>query len=93
MPWHLSAFHPAGEVVDRPATPPATLRRAREDALAAGMQHVYTGNIRDPEGGRTNCPGCGAILVERDGYHVRSPRVTAEGKCPECDEAIAGVWS
>jgi pyruvate formate lyase activating enzyme len=29
----------------------------------------------------------------RDGYHVRSYRLTAEGRCPSCHAAIPGRWS
>ena len=30
IPWHVTAFHPTFKMMDRPATPVATLRRARE---------------------------------------------------------------
>ena len=38
-------------MTDRPPTPAATLHRARRQGQAAGLKHVYTGNIRDIEGG------------------------------------------
>jgi pyruvate formate lyase activating enzyme len=92
VPWHLSAFHPAGEVRDRPPTPPATLRRARDLALEAGLRFVYTGNIQDPAGGVTTCPGCDRTLIERDGFAVTRQEVTVAGTCPGCGIAIPGIW-
>ena len=40
VPHHFSAFHPDNRMRDVPPTPPATLHRAREIALAAGERHV-----------------------------------------------------
>ena len=83
---------------DVPATPPATLRRARQRALAAGVRHVYTGNIADPDGQTTRCAGCDQVLIERDGYRIRSYHLEG-GACPRCArplaghfEAAAGTW-
>ncbi len=39
-------------------------------ALRHGLRYVYTGNVHDVEGGRTICPGCGAVVVERDWYVI-----------------------
>ncbi len=91
VPLHFSAFHPAHEFRDRPPTPPATLARAREIARAAGLHHVYTGNVRDPEGGQTLCASCGAVLIRRDGFDVVETRLRA-GACPACRAPCAGVW-
>src|SRR4030042_1522596 len=51
IPWHVTAFHPTFKMMDRPATPVATLRRAREIGLAAGLRYVYTGNLPREGGG------------------------------------------
>ncbi|MDR0415813.1 MAG: AmmeMemoRadiSam system radical SAM enzyme, partial [Propionibacteriaceae bacterium] len=50
VPLHFSAFHPAHRLRTVPRTPPATLERARRIGLAAGLHHVYTGNIANPAG-------------------------------------------
>ena len=34
---------------------------------------------------------CGEMLIDRAGFYVRRNRIK-EGKCPECDVAIPGVW-
>lgn len=90
-PLHFSAFHPSFRMLDRPPTPPATLAAARKIALAEGLRHVYTGNVHDPAGQTTWCPGCGAALIERDWHSIRRNRLDA-GACPECRTPIAGVW-
>lgn len=92
MPWHITAFHPSHLMQDRPRTSAAALERACEAGLAAGLKHVYTGNIA---GGRqdTNCPSCGARLVAREGYEVSREGISAGGKCLKCGTAIAGFWT
>ena len=90
VPLHFTAFHPDFKMLETPRTPLATLRRARQIALAQGLRYVYTGNVHDAEGGTTFCPGCGEPLIERDWHRILHYRVTAEGRCPQCHTAIAG---
>ena len=90
VPLHFTAFHPDFKMLETPRTPPATLRRARQIALAQGLHYVYTGNVHDTEGGTTFCPGCGEPLIERDWHRILHYRLTAEGRCPQCHTAIAG---
>jgi pyruvate formate lyase activating enzyme len=90
VPVHFTAFHPDYKMLDRPPTPPATLSRARAIAREAGLRHVYTGNVHDPEGQTTFCPGCGAAVIERDWMSVRAYRLAPGGKCRACGAAIAG---
>ncbi|MBX3729777.1 MAG: AmmeMemoRadiSam system radical SAM enzyme [Candidatus Sumerlaeia bacterium] len=89
VPLHFTAFHPDFKMTDRPHTPASTLRRARRIALEKGLHHVYTGNVHDAEGGSTWCPGCGALLIERDWYELG--RWNLDGNaCARCGQAIAG---
>jgi pyruvate formate lyase activating enzyme len=90
VPLHLSAFHPDHRMRDRPPTPPSTLRAASAIARAAGLRHVYEGNVLG-EGGHTRCATCGATLIERYGFEVRANRLR-DGRCPECATAVPGVW-
>jgi pyruvate formate lyase activating enzyme len=90
IPWHVSRFHPDYKWLDRPATPPSTLSRAREIGRAAGLRYVYTGNIPGDDGEKTRCPGCGEVVIDRIGYLVRGI-ATESGRCPSCGEAIEGV--
>lgn len=90
VPLHFSAFHPDFKMQDIPPTPPATLRRARGQALRAGIQHVYTGNVRDAAGQSTYCAGCGARVIERDGYALGAFELDEGGRCKACGHALAG---
>jgi len=92
LPLHFTAFFPTHRLVDRPPTSLATLRRARAIASAEGLRHVYTGNRADPEGTETRCAGCGARLIRRDGYRLRSQRLDSEGRCPDCGRKLAGRY-
>jgi pyruvate formate lyase activating enzyme len=90
IPLHFTAFHPDFKMRDTPATPPATLTRARSIAVANGLHYVYTGNVHDSEGGGTYCPGCRARVIERDWYELGSYQLTDDGHCRTCGTPIAG---
>jgi len=91
VPLHFSAFHPDYRLVDRPATPFPTLQRARALARGNGLRHVYLGNVRDPEGGTTYCPGCGEALITREGFRLGSYRLQGSA-CGRCGRILAGVF-
>jgi pyruvate formate lyase activating enzyme len=88
-PWHISRFFPAYEMTDVPPTPVSTLQRAREIGLEAGLKYVYVGNVPDDGSQDTICPGCGCVLIRRDGFGI-SNRVR-NGRCPDCGASIAGI--
>jgi pyruvate formate lyase activating enzyme len=90
VPLHFSAFHPDFKMMNVPPTPPETLRRAREIARAQGLRYVYTGNVHDPEGDATSCPGCGAVVIARDWYELQSYRLTPERRCASCGAGLPG---
>ncbi len=89
-PLHFTAFHPDFKMQDVPATPPSTLRNARRQAREAGLKHVYTGNIHDPDGQSTRCTGCGELLIERDGYQLGAWNLDVSGRCRFCHAPLAG---
>jgi len=93
MPWHLTAFYPQYRMNDRGGTPTSTLLRGWEIAKEAGLRFVYLGNLHGGADEResTWCPDCGALLVERAGFHVRRNRIEG-GRCPDCGRPIPGVW-
>lgn len=92
VPLHFTAFHPDWKLRDRPSTPASTLSRARRIALDAGIHHAYTGNVHDPKGGSTFCPGCGERVIERDWYALGAWNLDDGGHCGHCGHAIAGVF-
>jgi len=91
MPWHVTRFYPAFELTDRPPTPVATLRRAREIGLEQGLRHVYTGNVPGEQGENTFCPSCGTCVIDRTAFFL-SNKLTDDGRCPQCATPIAGIW-
>jgi pyruvate formate lyase activating enzyme len=93
VPLHFSAFHPDWKMTDRAPTPPQTLTRARGIAMRNGLHYVYTGNVHDRTGGSTWCPGCGALLVERDWYVLGRWGLTRDGTCAGCGLAVPGVFA
>jgi pyruvate formate lyase activating enzyme len=91
-PLHFTAYHPDFKL-DAPATPPETLMRAREQALAAGLKHVYTGNVHDRAGQSTYCSACSALLIERDWYRIGAWNLGSDGRCQACGHTLAGRFS
>ena len=95
IPWHVTAFHKDYRMTDPDATPPETLLRACEIGREAGLSFIYAGNLPGRVGPweDTHCPACGVTLIARYGYLVRSYRITADGRCPDCGHGpIPGVW-
>jgi pyruvate formate lyase activating enzyme len=93
LPWHVTAFHKDYKMTEPENTDLRTLLRAAELGAREGLHFVYAGNLPGRVGRweNTYCPGCGALLVERVGYHVLRQRIVAGG-CPDCRRAIPGVW-
>lgn len=90
VPLHFTAFHPDYKMKDIIATPPQTLTNARKIAEAAGLLHVYTGNVHDLSGGTTHCSVCKQPLIVRDWYEIREYAVTENGACSHCGAKLAG---
>ena len=94
IPWHVTAFHPDYRMTEFRSTTARDLVRAAEIGAVEGLRYVYAGNLPGQVGEweNTRCPTCRHTLVERFGYLIRSYEITAAGRCPECEQAIAGVW-
>ena len=90
IPWHVNQFYPAYQLLDRPPTPVATLRRAREIGMEEGLRYVYEGNVPGEGGENTYCYACGSLLIERHGLELIRNRLQ-DGKCQECGTKIDGV--
>jgi pyruvate formate lyase activating enzyme len=93
VPIHFTAFHPDYKLRDRPPTPPETLSRAREIALANGVRYAYTGNVFDVDGQSTYCHGCGERVIERDWYRLGAYGLTDDGRCRTCATQLPGVFA
>ncbi len=94
IPWHVTAFYPTYKHLDAEQTSAEILQRAAEIGQEAGLRFVYAGNLPGRVGSLENtyCPKCQQPLIRRSGYFVRENRITAEGLCPVCEEAIPGIW-
>ena len=89
-PWHISRFYPHYKLMDVPPTPVATLRKARQIGLKAGLRYVYSGNVPGDEGESTYCYQCGKVLIKRWGYQILDNKIK-NSKCFYCGAAIDGV--
>ena len=92
VPLHFTAFHPDFRMLDKPATPANTLRRAREIALANGVRYCYVGNVHDESAESTYCHQCGELLIGRDWYTLTAWQLGPDGRCPQCGTVCAGVF-
>ena len=92
VPLHFTAFHPDWKMLDKPATPAATLRRARAIAREVGLHYVFTGNVHDEDGQSTYCHGCGEKLIGRDWYDITAWSLTSGGCCAKCNTPCEGIF-
>ncbi|QYZ67798.1 MAG: hypothetical protein OI74_02885 [Gammaproteobacteria bacterium (ex Lamellibrachia satsuma)] len=91
-PLHFSRFHPMYRMRNLPPTPGETLDRARQEAMDAGLEYVYIGNISGHKGNSTYCPVDGTLLIKREGFMISEYKLTSDGRCPTCNEPVPGVW-
>ena len=82
VPWHISRFHPAYNMMGMPSTPIETIHKACEIGKKAGLKYIYSGNIPGDEFENTYCPHCGEIMIDRLGYEIE--RYDKDGKCSKC---------
>lgn len=93
IPWHISAFHPDYEMMDKERTPSTTLKRAYRIGKEAGLKNIYVGNVHSAGDEDTYCPACGERLVQRDWYNVKVVgKSVFDGVCYKCGTELEGVW-
>ena len=94
IPWHVTAFHKDYKMTGPDNTDAKTLLRAADIGREAGLRYVYAGNLPGQAGEYENtyCPGCSHKVVQRRGYVIQQYRITEEGRCPECNTKIPGLW-
>jgi pyruvate formate lyase activating enzyme len=89
IPWHISAFHPDFEMLEKQPTGMAALKKAYDIGKKAGLDFVYIGNIISEKYENTYCPKCGELLVKRVGFTVQN---RMKGNKCFCGHEIEGVW-
>jgi pyruvate formate lyase activating enzyme len=90
-PLHFAAFRPDYRMRDHAPTPASILLRARAQAKANGLRHVYVAG--DSEGEASLCAGCGATLVRRAGRRLTDYALDADGACRACGRMLAGHFA
>ncbi|MDO5580068.1 MAG: AmmeMemoRadiSam system radical SAM enzyme [Planctomycetia bacterium] len=90
-PLHFSAFRPAWKFQDHSATRLETLLKACKIAKAAGLKHVYTGNIPDRNTSATYCEVCQKPLITRDHYQTEQSGLD-RGCCIHCGAKLSGIF-
>lgn len=88
MPLHFSRYFPNYKL-DLPPTPEETLMRAR-DLARQKLHYVYIGNAPQLKSSSTTCPGCGTVLIDREGYRTQVGEIS-DGTCPGCGKRISLV--
>jgi len=91
VPVHFSRFWPTYKLRTIPSTPAGTLVRARQIAMAEGLNYVYIGNLAGHDAESTYCPKCKTRVIHRVRYTIVE-NLLADGRCPKCGQAIPGVW-
>lgn len=83
---HLSRYHPTYklDVESTPARKLEELYRIANEKLS----YVYVGNIQIRDYQDTRCGRCGATVIRRMGYQVELKKLTGQGKCSQCGNAI-----
>jgi pyruvate formate lyase activating enzyme len=94
IPWHVTAFHKDYKMTDHDNTDVKTLLRAAEIGKEAGLRFVYAGNLPGMVGEYedTFCPQCNHRLIRRTGYVIREYHITHDGRCPNCQSTVPGLW-
>lgn len=91
-PVHFSRFYPLYKLRSLTPTPVGTLEKVRDEAISAGLEYVYIGNIAGHEGENTFCPKCGKRIISRIGYMVGDVHLK-DGNCSYCGHSIPGIWA
>jgi len=83
VPINFSKFLPHYYMGDVPPTSIETLKKAKQIAIAGGLQYVYLGNVYSDQ--NTFCPNCGELLIERIMYKIIDKNRIKNNKCNNCD--------
>lgn len=92
VPWHLIRVLPDYRMRSLMPTSPSLLKQAIKIGYEAGLRHVYVERATGAADRQTNCPNCGAIVIDRD-IGALAQNYLIDGNCPVCNECISGVWN
>lgn len=90
-PLHFNRFQPKYRLKQLAPTPDAMLLKAKQTAVASGVQFVYLDNLQRNGNQQTTCPKCKGVLIERTGIKLISNHIK-NGQCGFCRQPIPGEW-
>ncbi|MDR3013506.1 MAG: AmmeMemoRadiSam system radical SAM enzyme [Chitinispirillales bacterium] len=91
VPWHVSKFYPQYRMGNHPATAIASIERAVQAGVRAGLKYVYAGNVDFAQ--NTLCPSCRSAVIRRCGYTAEVCGLDVEaGTCQKCGAKISGIF-
>ncbi|PIS32051.1 AmmeMemoRadiSam system radical SAM enzyme [Candidatus Peregrinibacteria bacterium CG08_land_8_20_14_0_20_41_10] len=93
IPWHVSRFFPAYQMLEVPPTSVTKLKEAYTIGKRAGLKYVYLGNLEDEVKSSTYCPDCGALVIKRSSFGFEVENLLRRGNCPYCGREIEGVFN
>lgn len=91
VPIHFSRFHPDYLLMDYADTPYETLTLARDIAYEEGLDYVYIGNAPIHIDIHTYCPGCGKMIIQREGYCTKILQ-TGDKACQNCGKELSIIF-
>ena len=89
-PLHISRFFPSYKLEHLSPTPIATMNRARDIALDAGLQYVYVGNMPEDGDSHTYCSHCNRAVIKRHRHTLQQVSLT-KGTCNNCGTSLPGI--
>jgi len=90
-PLHFSKFFPTYKLKNVPPTSNKKIEEAINIAQNAGINYVYSGNVQGHKNENTYCSNCGTKVIDRIGFSVTKNNLN-QGKCPNCENLIPGIW-
>ena len=91
IPWHVTAFYPTYNLLEKPRTSIDHLIKARKIGINAGLRYIFTGNIPGYKGENTYCYECNKLLIERTGFRIINYYINNKS-CPDCNTKIDGYF-
>lgn len=79
IPMHFSRYFPQYHYHEPPTSP--GFMKLVQDMARKKLHYVYLGNIQEESD--TLCPGCGNILIKREGYNISLPGLEND-TCASC---------
>ncbi|PKN78816.1 MAG: AmmeMemoRadiSam system radical SAM enzyme [Candidatus Cloacimonetes bacterium HGW-Cloacimonetes-1] len=89
IPLHFSAYHPAYQASIKQTSIETVVNACKIGKSV--LRYVYAGNLGDVGYTNSYCTGCGVQVIKRDRMS-RVISVLIDGKCPECQMPVYGVF-